>query len=34
MSFTVDRAYDLLCAAQEQGRLAHAYLITGEEGEW
>ena len=32
MSFTVGRAYELLRAAHEHGRLAHAYLITGAEG--
>lgn len=32
MSFTVDRAFDLLLRAREEGRLAHAYLITGPEG--
>ena len=32
MSFTVGRAYELLQAAREHERLAHAYLITGPEG--
>jgi DNA polymerase-3 subunit delta' len=32
MSFTVGRAYELLHAAREHSRLAHAYLITGPEG--
>lgn len=32
MSFTVDRAIDLLAAANANERLAHAYLISGEEG--
>jgi len=32
MSFTVERAFDLLTSAHANERLAHAYLITGEEG--
>ena len=32
MSFTVGRAYELLQAAHQHQRLAHAYLITGAEG--
>ncbi|MGB3121222.1 MAG: hypothetical protein WBE58_20535 [Verrucomicrobiales bacterium] len=32
MSFTVERAFDLLMQSREQGRFAHAYLITGDEG--
>lgn len=32
MAFLVDAASDLLARSKEQGRLAHAYLITGPEG--
>ncbi len=32
MSFSADKAYDLIVQAREQGRLAHAYLITGPAG--
>jgi len=32
MSFTVERAFELLTSAHANERLAHAYLITGEEG--
>ncbi|MBT8035975.1 MAG: hypothetical protein KJO21_00390 [Verrucomicrobiae bacterium] len=32
MAFTADKAYDLMQSAHERGRLAHAFLITGEAG--
>ncbi len=32
MAFTVDRAYELVSAAHERGRLAHAFLVTGRKG--
>lgn len=32
MSFNADRAYELLEAAHERGRLAHAYLLSGAHG--
>ncbi len=32
MAFTVDKAYDLIESAHERGRLAHAFLLTGEAG--
>lgn len=32
MSFSPDKAYDLIAQSHEQGRLAHAYLITGPVG--
>lgn len=32
MSFTTEKAKELLAASHAQGRLAHAYLITGPEG--
>lgn len=32
MSFPLEEAYRLLCNANQNGRLAHAYLITGPEG--
>ena len=32
MAFTVDRAFELIQAAHERGRLAHAFLVTGPKG--
>ena len=32
MSFTVEKAFELLSGAHANSRLAHAYLITGNEG--
>lgn len=32
VAFLVEKAYDLLEAAHQRGRLAHAFLITGNEG--
>ncbi|MBL9152657.1 MAG: hypothetical protein JNK37_09240 [Verrucomicrobiales bacterium] len=32
MSFSADKAYELIALAREHGRLAHAYLIAGPEG--
>jgi len=32
MAFTVGKAYELIAAAHERGRLAHAFLVTGPKG--
>jgi DNA polymerase-3 subunit delta' len=32
MAFTVAKAFDLISAAHERGRLAHAFLVTGAKG--
>ncbi|MFT6865060.1 MAG: DNA polymerase-3 subunit delta', partial [Akkermansiaceae bacterium] len=32
MAFTVAKAFDLIAAAHERGRLAHAFLVTGPKG--
>lgn len=32
MAFTSEQAYDLMASAHERGRLAHAFLISGEAG--
>jgi DNA polymerase-3 subunit delta' len=32
VAYTAERAYELLAAAHERGRLAHAFLISGAEG--
>ncbi|MDC0088250.1 hypothetical protein OAI07_01770 [Akkermansiaceae bacterium] len=32
MAFTSEKAYDLMASAHERGRLAHAFLISGEAG--
>lgn len=32
MAFTLEKAYDLMASAHERGRLAHAFLVSGEAG--
>ncbi|MBK1881530.1 hypothetical protein JIN85_03830 [Luteolibacter pohnpeiensis] len=32
MAYTSDRAFEMICAAHERGRLAHAFLISGAPG--